>query len=87
MSSFHAIWTVSRALQQILWEAFDADNVLRGIVGSAAAMVLSNPTDVQRDPANRLSLWLLVVIHASDARVHYRLNAARKDEIAAMLAP
>jgi len=29
---------------------------------------------------------LLVVIHASDARVHYRLNTARKDEIAAMLA-
>ena len=58
MSSFHAIWTASRALQQILWEAFDADNVLRGIVGSAAAIVLSNPTDVQRDPANRLSLWL-----------------------------
>jgi hypothetical protein len=58
LSSFHAIWTASRALQQILWEAFDADNVLRGIVGSAAAIVLSNPTDVQRDPANRLSLWL-----------------------------
>ncbi len=61
MSSFHAIWTVSRALQQTLWEAFDADNVLRGIVGSAAAIVLSNPTDVQRDPANRLSLWLYQV--------------------------
>ena len=61
MSSFHAIWTVSRALQQILWEAFDADPVLRNIVGSAAAIVLSNPTDVQRDPANRLSLWLYQV--------------------------
>lgn len=55
MSSFNAIWTVSRALQQILWEALDADHVLRDIVGSAAVIVLSNPTDVQRDPANRLS--------------------------------
>jgi len=61
VSSFHAIWTVSRTLQQILWEAFDADTVLRNVVGSAAAIVLSNPTEVQRDPANRLSLWLYQV--------------------------
>jgi hypothetical protein len=58
MSSYHVIWTVSRSLQQMLWSEFNADPVLRAIVGSAAAIVLTNPTDVQRDPANRLSLWL-----------------------------
>jgi len=58
MSSFHVIWTVSRALQTILWDEFNADPILRGIVGSQAAIVLSNPTELQRDPANRLSLWL-----------------------------
>jgi hypothetical protein len=58
VSSYHVIWTVSRTLQQVLWDEFNADPVLRGIVGSAAAIVLSNPTEIQRDPANRLSLWL-----------------------------
>ena len=58
MSSSHIIWTVSRSLQQILWEECQTDTVLNNIMGSAAAIVLSNPTDVQRDAANKLSLWL-----------------------------
>lgn len=58
MSSYHVIWTVSNTLQQLLWNEFAADPELKAIVGSQQAIVLSNPTDVQRDAANRLSLWL-----------------------------
>ncbi len=59
MSSFHTILSVSRTLQQLLWEGFDTE--VRAIVGSQAAIVLTNPSEVQRDPANRLSIWLYQV--------------------------
>ena len=59
MSSFHTILTVSRTLQQLLWEGADAE--VRTIIGSQAAIVLTNPSEVQRDPANRLSIWLYQV--------------------------
>jgi hypothetical protein len=49
---------VSQALRQILWEAFDADAVIRPIVVSESAIVFTNPTETARDSSNRLSLWL-----------------------------
>lgn len=49
---------VSKALRQILWDKFNADGVVRPIVGSEAAIVFSNPTETARDSGNRLSLWL-----------------------------
>src|SRR5215471_9573961 len=61
MSSFHAIWTVSRTLQRLLWDEFRIDHAFDNIVGSEAAIVLSNPTDVQSDSANAISLWLYQV--------------------------
>ena len=51
----------------------------RGIVCDAVAVQPAIDRLVRRA--------LLVETHASDGRVHYRLNAARRDEIATMLAP
>jgi hypothetical protein len=48
----------SEALRRILWESFDADPVIRPIVGSESAIVFTNPTQTARDSANRLSLWM-----------------------------
>ena len=48
--------TVSEALRRILWEAFDADTVMRPSVGSESAVVFSNPTETAQDSANLLSL-------------------------------
>jgi hypothetical protein len=61
MSTYLALSAVSEALRQILWDAIDADPVIRPIVGSEAAIVFTNPTQTARDPANRLSLWLYQV--------------------------
>ena len=58
MSDYLVLDAVSKALRQILWDAFNADPVVRAIVGSEAAIVFSNPTETARDSANRLSLWL-----------------------------
>jgi hypothetical protein len=58
MSSYMVLTATSRVLRQILWEAFDADPVIRPIVGSEEAIVLLNPTETARDSSNRLSLWL-----------------------------
>jgi hypothetical protein len=58
MSSYMVLAAVSEALRQILWESFDADPVIRPIVGSESAIVFRNPTETARDSANRLSLWL-----------------------------
>lgn len=58
MSDYLVLDAVSKALRQILWDAFNADGVIRPIVGSEAAIVFSNPTDTARDSSNRLSLWL-----------------------------
>jgi hypothetical protein len=58
MSDYLVLDAVSKALKQILWDAFNADGVIRPLVGSEAAIVFSNPTDTARDSANRLSLWL-----------------------------
>jgi len=58
MSDYLVLDAVSKALRQILWDAFNADGVVRPIVGSEAAIVFSNPTETARDSGNRLSLWL-----------------------------
>jgi hypothetical protein len=58
MSDYLVLDAVSKALRQILWDAFNADGVIRPIVGSEAAIVFSNPTETARDSSNRLSVWL-----------------------------
>ncbi len=58
MSSYMVVASVSEAMRRILWEAFNADDVIRPIVGSEQAIVFTNPTETARDSANRLSLWL-----------------------------
>ena len=58
MSDYLVLDAVSKALRQILWDAFNADATVRPIVGSEAAIVFSNPTETARDSSNRLSLWL-----------------------------
>jgi hypothetical protein len=58
MSDYLVLDAVSKALRQILWDAFDAEPVIRPIVGSEEAIVFSNPTETARDSSNRLSLWL-----------------------------
>ena len=58
MSDYRVLDAVSKALRQILWDEFNADGVIRSIVGSEAAIVFSNPTETARDSSNRLSLWL-----------------------------
>lgn len=52
---------VSETIRSILWQAFDADPLIRAIVPAETAIVFSNPTETARDPANRLSLWLYQV--------------------------
>ena len=61
MSSYEVIAAVSRALRDILWEAYDADLQVRPIVVSQAGIVFLNPTQTARDSSNRLSLWLYQV--------------------------
>jgi hypothetical protein len=61
VSSYLAIAAVSRTLRRLLWEAFQADPLIGGIVSSEMAIVFDNPTDTARDPANRLSLFLYEV--------------------------
>jgi Pvc16 N-terminal domain len=58
MSSYNVIREVSEAMRQILWDAYDADTVLRPIVASREAIVFHNPTETARDSSNRLSIWL-----------------------------
>ena len=52
---------VSEAVRRLLWTEFDADGVVRPIVGAESAIVFRNPTETARDSANRLSLWLYQV--------------------------
>ena len=61
MSSYEVIAAVSRAVRDILWEAYDADPQVRPIVVSKAGIVFLNPTQTARDSSNRLSLWLYQV--------------------------
>ena len=61
MSSYQVLAATSEALRDILWDAYNADTVLRPIVGNKQAIVFSNPTETARDSANRISLWLYQV--------------------------
>ncbi|MCI0584196.1 MAG: DUF4255 domain-containing protein [Chloroflexi bacterium] len=58
MSGYLVINAVSNALRRILWEDFDADPVVRPLIGNETAIVFRNPTETARDSGNRLSLWL-----------------------------
>jgi hypothetical protein len=58
MSSYMVINAASAALRRTLWQSFEADPILRSIVGSEAAIVLQNPTQAVQDSANRMSVWL-----------------------------
>lgn len=58
MSGYTILSAISEALRGILWESYDADPVVRNIVGSEDAIVFTNPTETVQDSANRLSLWL-----------------------------
>jgi hypothetical protein len=58
MSNYTILSALSEALRSVLWQSYDADPVIRAIVGSEDAIVFTNPTETARDSANRLSLWL-----------------------------
>lgn len=68
MSDYTVVAAVSGALRQILWEQFNADPVIRPIVGSDDAIVFRNPTEAARSSANRLSLWLYHVTENGHAK-------------------
>jgi hypothetical protein len=61
VSSYMVVAAVSEAVRRLLWAEFDADGVVRPIVGAESAIVFKNPTETARDSANRLSLWLYQV--------------------------
>ncbi|MBV9960427.1 MAG: DUF4255 domain-containing protein [Acidobacteria bacterium] len=58
MSDYTILREVSEALRLVLWEAINADSVVRNIVNSESHIVFSNPTETARNSDNRLSLWL-----------------------------
>ena len=58
MSDYVVVAATSRALQQILWEAFAKDPLINPIISSREEIVFRNPTQTAMDSANRLSLWL-----------------------------
>ena len=76
MSDYLVLDAVSKALRQILWDEFNADGVIRPIVGSEAAVVFSNPTDTARDSSNRLSLWLYQITENEHVKNQPMLRAA-----------
>src|SRR5687768_16104073 len=76
MSDYLVLDAVSKALRQILWDEFNADGVIRPIVGSEAAIVFSNPTDTARDSSNRLSLWLYQITENEHLKNQPMLRAA-----------
>jgi hypothetical protein len=58
VSDYVVVAATSRALQQILWEAFANDPLINPIISSREEIVFRNPTQTAMDSANRLSLWL-----------------------------
>jgi hypothetical protein len=79
MSSYMVVADVSDKLRSILWEAFNADPLVRSIVGSEAAIVLTNPTETVRDSANRLSLWLYQITENEFMKNQPMQRAERSD--------
>lgn len=78
MSDYMVLAAVSEALRQILWEAYNADPVVRSIVGTEAAIVFRNPTETAREPSNRLSLWLYQITENEHVKNQPRLRAAQQ---------
>lgn len=78
MSDYMVLAAVSDALRRILWEAYDADPVVRAIVGSDAAIVFTNPTETARDSSNRLSLWLYQITENEYVKNQPRVRAAQQ---------
>lgn len=78
MSDYMVLREVSEALRRILWEAFNADNAVRPIVGSESAIVFTNPTETARDSSNRLSLWLYQITENEHMKNRPRLRAAQQ---------
>ncbi len=58
MSGHLVLSTVSKKLQEILWEAYQDEPEILEFVSSDADIVLTNPTQTAQDSAKRLSLWL-----------------------------
>jgi hypothetical protein len=62
VSNYSVIYQVSKKLKQVLWDAFQQEPEIRGIVGTSdAAIVFLHPTAAARNASNRLSLWLYQV--------------------------
>jgi hypothetical protein len=78
MSDYMVVAAVSKALQRILWEAFEADAIIRPIVGSEEAIVFRNPTETARDSANRLSLWLYQITENEHVKNQPMLKARQQ---------
>jgi Pvc16 N-terminal domain len=58
MSSYLVLSDVSKALRDVLWDAYKDDALITSVVGSEAAIVFTNPTQTAQDASNRMSLWL-----------------------------
>lgn len=87
MSDYLVLDAVSKALRRILWDAFDADGVIRPIVGSEAAIVFSNPTETARDSGNRLSLWLYQITENEHVKNQPMLKARVQPVVPAGMPP
>jgi hypothetical protein len=61
MSSYQVLAAVSTGIRRILWNSFNADATVRGLVGTEEAIVFLNPTDTAKDAANRVSLWMYLI--------------------------
>ena len=58
MSNYLVLSDVSKALRDVLWDAYKDDALITSVVGSEAAIVFTNPTQTAQDASNRMSLWL-----------------------------
>jgi hypothetical protein len=62
MSNYSVIFQVSKRLKDVIWTAFQADQEIKGLVGTSdAAIVFLHPSAAARNASNRLSLWLYQV--------------------------
>ncbi|HEY7425687.1 MAG TPA: DUF4255 domain-containing protein [Gemmataceae bacterium] len=62
MSDYSVIFQVSKKLKQVLWNAFQQEPEIKGIVGTSdSAIVFLHPSAAARNASNRLSLWLYQV--------------------------
>jgi hypothetical protein len=79
MSSYHVLREVSGAIKRILWDAFNAEPDVRGIVQSDAGIVFTNPKRTAESDANRLSLWLYQVAENEFVKNQPMLRGDRGD--------